>query len=97
MNVVLLVAVVVVGLLCYFLLRRDRDLEKPADNVFLFIRFILVVTFLGLIGYTIYQNLDLSDLIVGLLWVAAGILVLSVVIATIERVEQKLRRKKGQE
>jgi len=94
-NVVLLViAGILIGLLCYLLLRRSADLRKSSDNLFLFIRFALVAAFLGLIGYTIYQNLDLSDLLVGLLWLAAGILLLSVVVATIEKLEQKFRQKK---
>ena len=92
---VLVIAGLIVGLLCYFLLRRSGDFQQSSESPFLFIKFATVVCFLGLIGYTIYQSLDLSELLVGLLWLSAGILLLSVVIATIEKLEQKFRQKKG--
>ena len=62
---------------------------------FLVYQVAIVACFLGLISYTIYRSLDLSELLVGLLWLSAGILLLSAVIATIEKLEQKFRQKKG--
>jgi hypothetical protein len=92
---VIIIAGILVGCLIYLLWRISRDLWKSRDNLFLVIRFALVAAFLALIGYTLYQNFDLGDLLMGLLWLFLGIVLLSVLLAIVERLEQKFALKEG--
>jgi len=98
MNVVvLLIGGLFVLFLVYLLWRIIRDLWKSRDNLFLLVRFALAVSFLVLIGYLLYQNFDISDLLMGLLWLSLGIFLLSALLATVERLEQKFTLKKESE
>ena len=94
MNVL---AVVIAGsFMVYLLWRISRGLWKSRHNLFLVIRFSLAAAFLALIGYTLYLNFDLGDLLMGLLWVFLGIILLSVLLAVVERLEQNFELKKPQ-
>jgi len=96
MNVVaLVVAGILAACLFYLLWKSTRDLWRSRDNLFVLIRFVLAVAFLFLTGYALYQNFDLSDLLMGLLWLSLGIFVLAALLATVERLEQKFRLKRG--
>ena len=96
MNVLILViAVILISYLFYLLWKISRDLWKSRDNVFLFIRFALTAVFLALISYTLYLNFDLGDLLVGIVWLFLGIVLLSILLAVVERLEQNFERKKG--
>ena len=91
----LVIAGGLIGYLFYLLWKASRDLWKSRDNLFLLIRFALVAAFLALIGYTLYQNFDVGDFLMGLLWIVLGIAVLSGLIAVVERLEQNSELKKG--
>ena len=96
MNVLtLIIAVSLTSYLFYLLWKISRDLWKSRDNVFLFIRFALTAAFLALISYILYQNFDLGDLLVGIVWLFLGIVLLSILLAVVERLEQNYERKKG--
>jgi amino acid transporter len=96
MNVLVLVTTAVfVSFLFYILWRITRDLWRFRDNLFLLIRFALVTSFLVLVGYTLYQNIDLGDLLMGLLWLSLGLFLLTALLVTIERLEQSFKLNKG--
>jgi len=96
MNVLVLVAAAVfVSFLFYLLWRITRDLWRFKDNLFLLIRLALVASFLVLVGYTLYQNIDLGDLLMGLLWLSLGLFLLSALLVVIERLEQSFKLNKG--
>lgn len=82
------------GFLCYLLWRISRNLWRSRDNLFLLIRFALAAVVLALIGYFLYQNFDVGDLLMGLLWLSLGIFLLSALLATIEKLEQDFKLKK---
>jgi hypothetical protein len=92
---VLIVAGILVGYLIYLLWKILRDLWKSRNNLFSLIRFILAFSVLALIGYILYQNFDIGDLLTGLLWLFLGIFVLSALLAIVERMEQNFKPKKG--
>ena len=94
-TLMLLIAGVLAIFLCYLLLRIAKDLWRSRDNAFLLIRFAIAASFLFLIGYTLDQNFDLSDLLMGLVWLSVGILLLSALLATVEKLEQSFKLKKG--
>ena len=81
--------------LCYLLWRISRGLWHARDNLFQLARFALAAVFLGLMGYLVYQNFDVGDLLMGLLWLSLGIFLLSALLATIEKLEQDFKLKKG--
>lgn len=96
MNALTLLFAGILGLFLFYLLWRiTRNLWRSRDNLFLLIRFALAASFLFLIGYTLYQNFDLGDLLMGLVWLSVGILLLSALLATVERLEQSFKLKKG--
>jgi len=96
MNVfVLLIAGVLVAFLLYLIWRITRGLWKSRDDLFLLLRFALAASFLFLVGYVLYQNFDLSDLLMGFLWLSLGIFLLSALLATVEKLEQNFKLKEG--
>jgi hypothetical protein len=96
MNVLtLIIAGCLTGYLLYLLWRISSGLWKSRDNFFLVMRFALTAAFLALIGYTLYQNFDLGDLLLGLLSLFLGILLLSILLAVVERLEKNFELKKG--
>jgi amino acid transporter len=96
MNVfVLIVAGVLVIFLLYLIWRITRGLWKSRDDLFLLLRFALAASFLFLIGYILYQNFDLGDLLMGFLWLSLGIFLLSALLATVEKLEQNFKLKEG--
>jgi NhaP-type Na+/H+ or K+/H+ antiporter len=96
MNVLtLIIAGCLIGYLLYLLWRISSDLWKSRDNFFLVMRFALTAAFLALIGYILYQNFDLGDLLLGLLSLFLGILLLSMLLAVVERLEKNFELKKG--
>jgi len=94
MNVLgVLIAGFLVVFLFYLLWRITKGLWNSRDNLFLLLRFALAASFLLLVGYTLYLNFDIGDLLMGLLCLALGIFLLSALLATVERLEQNFKLK----
>ena len=90
-----LVAALLVGFSLFILWKVTRDLWNSRENLFLLLRFTLVAAFLVLAAYILYQNFDVSDLLMGLLWLSLGIFLLAALLATVEKLEGSFRSKQG--